>query len=254
MLYDISTFDKCFETMEYMTDFKYWRNLFDVYLYRYVDEPERMKTEMMDKYNIRLKKIPYEEISFVLQHVTTSADNCESIRKNGIHDLGWTYSHRTELREFLDKHDIILDVEGKHLYQHGEEKQTQILKKNSMVWYKFFDDPFVCGNFQIDKEHPYGGNVHLRPEIIYNIDSVIDGNIEYEWIETHKAYIVFTKASLIKMKVFLCMNPNENNLLDKLFSYAFNSIFYNDISSDRIGILERNEFIPPSDILRIESW
>lgn len=123
-----------------------------------------------------------------------------------------------------------------------------------MIWYKFFDDPYVCGFLQIDKNRPYGGNVHYRPEIIGNINSIITGNIEYEWIDTHTAYVIFTQVPLQDMLVFLSTDQTDANLIDTLFSYAFNTIFYHDLSSDCIGILKKNKFIPPENIIKIEEW
>lgn len=51
--------------------------------------------------------LSYKNLVFIYFHVTTSANGCSSIRKNGLLDLKQTYlSIDSELRVFLDQHDI----------------------------------------------------------------------------------------------------------------------------------------------------
>ena len=87
MDYDISTIEKCYQTMQNMTDFPYWEDIFKIYAYQYMDEPDRMRNEIMESKNIKIKDIDTEDINFILLHVTTSADKCNGIRENGLHDL-----------------------------------------------------------------------------------------------------------------------------------------------------------------------
>lgn len=81
--YDISTIEKCYKTMEEMTGFQYWKDIFDIYLYRYIDEPDFMMNEIMRNKKIHIRDIELSDINFVLMHVTTSADKCKGIKKMG---------------------------------------------------------------------------------------------------------------------------------------------------------------------------
>ena len=80
MNYDISTIENCYNTMEEMTGFQYWEDMFKIYAYRYIDEPDRMKNEVMVNKNIHIKNIDLESINFILLHVTTSANGCKNIK------------------------------------------------------------------------------------------------------------------------------------------------------------------------------
>lgn len=55
----------------------------------------------------------YDMFKFVYFHVTTSANQCDSIRKNGILDLRKSYMCKdSELRKFLDDCDVLIDLEN----------------------------------------------------------------------------------------------------------------------------------------------
>ena len=256
--YDISTIEKCYKTMEEMTGFQYWKDIFDIYLYRYIDEPDLMMNEIMRNKKIHIRDIELSDINFVLMHVTTSADKCKGIKKNGLHDLVWSYEHETELRSFLDAYNIDIDIGNRKICVEGVAHEiSNDIKKSGGVGYKFFDDPYVCGCFQMRKDSPYGGNVHLRPEIIYNINKLVKGaDLEYSWMNTHQPYIVKFHVPYNKMMIFLSesASSSKDKILKTLFNAAFYTVFYNDFSSDRIGILKLGEYVPASDVISIEDY
>ena len=259
MKYDISTIENCFKTMRDMTNYQYWEDIFPIYSFRFINEPDRMREEIMKRENIQLKDISKNDISFVLLHVTTSAEDCKGIRKDGLHDLVWTYNHETELRKFLDKCNVNIDIDNRKIMVNGIVYEMQDnIKEAGGVGYKFFNDSYICGCFQLNKGYPYGGQVHIRPEIIYNINRIIKGkNLEYEWKETHKdPYVIKFNVPLRKMNIALgiSMKDKKEAILQTMFNYAFNTIFYNDFSSNYIGILKRDEYVPPEDILSIEKY
>lgn len=258
MNYDISTTENCYKTMQEMTNFKYWEDVFKIYSYRYIDEPDRMRKEIMYNKNIQIKDIVEDDIFFVLMHVTTSDEECYGIRKDGLHDLVWTYKHDTELRKFLDKYNVEIDTDNRKVIVDGNEYEMKNdIKQAGGVGYKFFDDPYVCGCFQLNKSDPYGGQVHLRPEIIYNINQIVKGsNLECAWMESHKPYIVKFAVPYRKMMIALMtsMKDKKETILQTMFNYAFNTVFYNDFSSDYIGILNRYEYVPPEDIISIVEY
>ena len=202
--------------------------------------------------------IELSDINFVLMHVTTSADKCKGIKKNGLHDLVWSYEHETELRSFLDAYGIDIDINNRKICIEGVTHDIPSdIKKSGGVGYKFFDDPYVCGCFQMRKDSPYGGNVHLRPEIIYNINKLVKGaDLEYSWMNTHQPYIVKFRVPYNKMMIFLSesASSSKDKILKTLFNAAFYTVFYNDFSSDRIGILKLGEYVPASDVISIEDY
>lgn len=258
MNYDISTIEDCYKTMEEMTGFKYWKDIFRIYRYQYIDEPERMKNEIMNNKNIRIKDIDLEEINFILMHVTTSADGCKNIKKEGVHDLVWSCTHDTELKRFLDEQHITIDIKNKKINVNGIVYiMTNDEKQSDGVGAKIFNDPYVCGCFQLEKSNPYGGNVHQRPEILHNINKLVYGkDLEYMWYTSHIPYIVKFKVDYKKMKIFLFFlhDDDKNTILESLFENAFNTVFFNSFSSNKIGILKRNEYVPAKDIISIVKY
>lgn len=258
MIYDISLIENCYKTMQELTDFQYWEDIFKIYSYRYIDEPDRMRKEIMNSKNIQIKDIVEDDIIFVLMQVTKSSEECIGIRKDGLHDLVWTYKHDTELRKFLDKYNINIDIDNRKIVVNGDEYELQNdIKQAGGVGYKFFDDPYVCGCFQLNKSVPYGGQVHIRPEIIYNINQIMKGkNLEFAWMETHKPYIVKFTVPYRKMMIALntSIKDKKESILQTMFNYAFNTVFYNDFSSDYIGILNRSEYVPTEDIISIVEY
>lgn len=258
MDYDISTIENCYQTMQRMTDFPYWEDIFKIYAYQYIDEPDRMRKEIMESKNIQIKDIDTKDINFILLHVTTSADKCNGIRKNGLHDLIWTYEHDTELRRFLDENNIYINIEKKIISVDGTEYDLpNNIYESGGVGYKLFGDPYVCGCFQWEKNSPYGGQVHVRAEIIYNINKLVKGkNLEYEWFKTHKPYTIKFTVPYEKMMIALntSMKDKKEAILQTMFAYAFNTVFYHRFSSDYIGILNYGEYVPAKDIISIEEY
>ena len=212
----------------------------------------------MKSKNIQIKDIVTDDINFVLYHVTTSAEDCNGIKIDGLHDLVWSYKHDTELRKFLYKYNIDIDIDNRKIVVNGDEYGMQNdIKQAGGVGYKFFDDPYVCGCFQLNKSDPYGGLVHIRPEIIYNINQIMKGNnLEFAWMETHKPYIVKFTVPYRKMMIALNMSMRDKKepILQTMFNYAFNTVFYNDFSSDYIGILNRPEYVPAEEIISIVEY
>lgn len=258
MNYDISTIENCYKTMEEMTGFRYWEDMFKIYAYRYIDEPDLMKSEIMESKHIHIKDIDLESIYFVLLHVTTSANGCKNIKKEGLHDLVWSCTHDTELKQFLDNQHIRIDIENQKIDINGTLHEIpNNLKISGGVGYKLFGDSEICGCFQIDKDFPYGGNVHQRPEILHNINKLVKGiDLEYIWYETHVPYIVKFKVPYNNIDIFLSMSHNErkSEILEKLFGCAFATVFYNRFSCDNIGILKNSKYIPANDIISIEKY
>ena len=258
MNYDISTIENCYKTMEEMTGFHYWEDMFKIYAYQYIDEPERMKNEIMDSKNIRIKDFELESVDFILLHVTTSANQCKEIRENGLHNLVWSYEHDTELRRFFDEHNVRINIAEKIISVDGvEHEMSENINISGGVGYKFYKDPGICGCFQLNKNYPYGGNVHERPEIIHNVNKLVKGkNLDYIWAVSHKPYIIKFKVPYNKMNIILSetTDSKKDRIIRELFNKAFYTVFYNDFDSNKMGILKNGEYVPASDIISIEEY
>jgi len=255
MNYDISTIEDCYATLRDLTGFEKWNDLYDIYKYQYIDCPDETQDEIIDRYNIRIN-VTSENFFFVLQHITTSANGCEDIKNNGIYDLEWVLENDTELRRFLVDNLIEFEISSNKMYI--DNIAYDISNDSNGVGFKIFKDKDICGCFQINKNCPYGGNVHTRPEILHNINKyLIKTNLSYNWYVTHKPYIVKFKVPYDNMDLALGIsvkNDSEDVVFNKLLSYAINFFFYRDLDSDKIGILKRNIVVPSKDIISITEY
>lgn len=217
--------------------------------------------EMLEKYDVRptFKK---DELICHLQHMTTSANGCEHIKEKGLMDLRITYEDTdSELRQFLDEQGVKIDLPGQRIYFNGEDlgsiecsKKTYSndpgskQHKRYFVGFKFYKDFNVCGFLSFNHKSLYGGNVHRRPEILYNISSLIGKAIDDIWSHTHQSYIV--KFSVpYKQVTFERGNIDEMELLRD----AFYNAVYND-TDEKIVIMNDHIEIPPEDIISIDKF
>ena len=148
----------------------------------------------------------YESWRFVYSHITTSANCCKSILDNGILDLRETYSLLdSELRQFLDSKEIYIKLNDRVLEYRGKQYDISYGKCPStfdneaharwLIGRKFYYDYNICGFLSISDNVPYLGNVHQRPEILFDIDNLLGLTLSQEWRRDHKPYEVVVEAS-----------------------------------------------------------
>ncbi len=144
----------------------------------------------------------YLDWNFVYFHVTTSANECAAIKKYGILDLKHAYlCKESDLRIFLDQHGVFIDLDNALLTYKGRTYDiTYNLRKNpeedTQEYYcwsigrKFYYDYATCGFLSVCKNIPYGGLVHHRPEILWDIDNLLSLGLSDEWGRSHSPYEV----------------------------------------------------------------
>ena len=202
----------------------------------------------------------YKEFIFIYFHVTTSANDCMSIRKNGLLDLREAYlNNDSELKKFLDQHDIKFNIDKQIMIYHqrkydisfGEcpDQHTEAYKR-WRIGRKFFYDFTTCGFLSVWERNPYGGEVHRRPEILQDIDNLLGLNLSLEWTHTHTAYEVTARVSGEKIIYDGDKNSYEVrkaiNYLLKAYFTAFGE------PSENVLLIKDHVSIPTSDILEIK--
>lgn len=200
-----------------------------------------------------------DELEVVYIHVTTSANGCESIKNHGVQDLVTAYKNTdSELRLFLDEHDIHINLEKRILAHAGIEFDISLgdcPNKNTAEYWrrsvgrKFYSDYTTCGFFSVDIEYPYGGQVHLRPEVLENIGNLLHLDLSREWQLGHSPYEIVAKLKFknVSYHVESCEDEFDPfiHYLAMAYCNAFESI------SERILITNSNVHIPPQDIMEI---
>ena len=202
----------------------------------------------------------YRDFKLVYFHVTTSANKCVSFRKYGILDLRQSYScYDSELRTFLEKHDININLDERILIYREQEfditfgvcpRQDSKAYKCWSIGRKFYYDYTTCGFLSVWEQSSYGGQVHRRPEILMNIDELLGLNLSREWVATHDSYEIVAKVS--GEKIIYDSDDNQSdkdkvlNYLTKAYLTAFGE------PSENTLLIKNNIQIPPMDIIEIK--
>lgn len=224
MIYDIRTTEYAKKTLTNLTGvpITVWKQ----YLgredeYRYTDD---LVADVINSHGHLPRS--YIDFEFVYLHVTTSSNGCESFRKHGILDLEQSYScHDSELRMFLEKHDIHIDIDNRMLIYREQEfditfgvcprRNTEAYNCWS-VGRKFYYDFTTCGFLSVRRRSAYGGQVHQRPEILMNIDDLLGLNLSHEWMITHDSFEVVAKVSGDKI---IYDSDDDQSDKDKVLNY-----------------------------------
>ena len=191
--------------------------------------------------------------------MTTSANQCVSYSQYGFMDLKSAYlSKDSELRLFLDKHDIHIDLEAQILTYNGQYYDISYGPRPRgdkdavncwSVGRKFFYDYTICGFLSVWESAPYGGQVHRRPEILDDIDNLLHLRLSREWERTHIPYEITAKVS---GQHIVYDGDDSYSEKDKVIDYltkAYLTAFGEP--SEKVLLLKNGIHIPPSDILDI---
>lgn len=203
----------------------------------------------------------YRDFEFIYFHVTTSANGCVSFRNHGILDLKQSYlCHDSELREFLENHDIHIDLDDQMLTYRRQgfditfgacPRQDTEAYNCWSIGRKFYFDYTVCGFLSVWERNPYGGQVHRRPEILMNIDNLLGLNLSQEWTLTHDSYEVVAKVSGEN----ICYDGDDNQSEeDKVLNYLTKAYFtaFGE-PTEEVLLIKNHVQIPTLDILEINS-
>ena len=260
MLYDIHTKEDAQETLYRLTGIPFWLWYANAHRESEYLLQEDFVAAMIDEYGTGDFTDSYTEFDFVYLHVTTSADCCDSIRRNGILDLKKTYECTdSELRRFLDNHDIHIDLDNAVLSYQGHSSditfgecpvdEESLEYKCWSIGEKFYHDFATCGFLSVLDREPYGGYVHKRPEILFNIDELLQTRLSEEWEMTHSPYEVVAK---VNGENAICLFDDAISDSEIVMTYLV--MAYNESmgrSSENIVIMKNGVQISPSDLLAI---
>lgn len=203
----------------------------------------------------------YETWLFIYFHITTSANGCESFKIHGILDLIESYKCLdSELRQFLDIRGIHINIGECTLTYHGKAYDISYNRptprpgsKEYACWSigrKFYYDYTTCGFLSVWARSEYGGYVHRRPEILYDIDELLGLDLSQEWHMTHEPYEV---VALVQGCDIVYDGDDNSSSKDKILNYltrAYNTAF--GAPFEEIVLLKNHIQVPPNHILEIK--
>jgi len=262
IIYDITDKENSLQTLENLTGLKkdYWEHY--VFITNVMQKDiDKAIDDVISLFDLNLDFNP-KNIVYCVQHITTSSNGCANIKKIGLVDLVESYTdYNTELRQFLEQQEIKIDLLNEEIFykntllgsihfSHNRENYDYSSKAHHLwaVGRKFYYDYCICGFLSFDHEHPYGGNVHERPEILFNISELIGKRIDDLWRDTHKCYV-------IKFSVpFLDTHCNiEGNIQRGLLCNAFWNAMRE--KTDEIDVLLKDGIkIPANKIISIDRF
>ena len=204
----------------------------------------------------------YEKWLFIYFHVTTSANGCAAFRKHGILDLRESYlCPDSELRQFLDGKGIVINIAEKTLSYRGKVfdiSYNRVSPRSGSVEHacwsigrKLYYDYTTCGFLSVWEDSPYGGYVHCRPEILYNIDELLNLGLSQEWHLSHEAYEI---VAAVQGTDIIYDGYDSASSKDKIINYltrAFNTAFGSP--HEEILLMKNHVQISPNRILEINS-
>ena len=233
--------------------------------------------KFLENYDIDLKKIQIDTLQLVVQHVTTSGDECRSLEKYGILNLQQSLTMETTLKKYLEHFDINFDISNKWMFCNGNNidisyKSDDInLPGDSQkyricrVAHKIYYDYQISGFFCMENETDYGGRVHERPEFLFNLKELFRSNsIEDTWKKSVKPYLITFKASLDSFAWFTFYDEKYDyeddysrkeelkKWLIKKALYVIWDMYHYDSSPEVFAYLKPEVIIAPSDFLDIK--
>lgn len=189
-------------------------------------DPIVMVQSVVEKYGTM--PATYEDWNFQFIHVTTSSDNCKSIDKYGLLDLQQSYECKdSELRKFLDLNGVVINIAKHTLEYEGKTYDISYINvpcppddtldyREWSVGRKFYYDYACCGFLSIEDNDVYGGYVNWRPEILYNIDELLNTSLSDKWKNSHKPYEVHAS---VKGSDIVYRGSDNDDAVDKVLNY-----------------------------------
>ena len=115
---------------------------------------------------------------------------------------------------------------------------------------KFYYDFTTCGFLSVWNGNPYGGYVHWRPEILSDIDDLLNSTLSHEWRVTHEPYEIVVAISGTDI---VYNGDDRQSSKDKIMNYltkAYTTAFGSP--SEEIVLLKNGVQIPPDRIIDIK--
>lgn len=76
----------------------------------YILECHSDPNEFYERYRAVIEKIDIENLEIVAFQVTSNDNQCDDIKRNGLHNLQWVLSNDTVLNKYLKQYKISFDL------------------------------------------------------------------------------------------------------------------------------------------------
>ncbi|MEK5038027.1 hypothetical protein [Sporosarcina sp. FSL K6-3457] len=233
----------------------------------------------MDTFNVEIDKLDVSNIEAIILHVTSNDDNCAAIKKYGLLNLQQALTVETPLRRYLIEFGIEFDISTKVMWCQGHrfdityevnsisnEKDQELLKD---IARKIYFDPQIDGFFSVNDYSEYGGAVHERPELLFNLKEFFKAEtLENTWKNNkEKKHFVVKYKALLSQIAWYSFYENETqyqadwvskeylklDLIKKALYVVWNVHHYKQLP-EIYTYMRTETIIPYSDILEITDY
>ncbi|WP_315074795.1 hypothetical protein [uncultured Clostridium sp.] len=166
----------------------------EMFLFRYRNNNDDLYNNLIENFKININDIDISDLYLKVLQVTTNGDNCESIRRYGLLNTQEAIQSDTFLSRYLNRKGITIDFINKtiryknNLYHISEDNNRHI----KLCFIKLFSKCHYPINGFIYSDNPmnYGDQIDKKPEIIGNLADAFGRDIEKEWIQNTKCFII----------------------------------------------------------------
>lgn len=165
--------------------------------------------EFFEKYSSVINNIDIENLELVAFHVTSNSNQCEDIKKYGLHNLQWVLSNDTDLNRFLKENNVKFDIKSKVMYigdvaydiDYEKYKNLDVISKRNEklhnIGHKIYYD-FQINAFLFCEDIYNYSTIHEVPEFIFSLSSLNDKTNELyiKWKSMCEPYVVKYKAKI----------------------------------------------------------
>lgn len=259
LLYDITSVENAFDTIYHLTgvsiqninQFISQSIITDEFC---LDGTNLTGANFIDKFNI--SSDIHDTLLICALHYTSNNDNSCAIKKYGLRDLKFSLTEDTPLKLFLADNGFNFDIINHTMYYNGRsynifyERQVSIVDNplQGIARKIFYDNGLSCFLYLKDITR-YLGNVHKRPEILYNIDQFAPKlNLSYKWMKQCKSYEIKFMTSFNQFEKYTFMDDDRSTLealLDKALCVAGNMV-----CGEAFGYLKPLSIVEPEQILQ----
>lgn len=209
-----------------------------------------------DKFQLQPEYLDVNNVMLCAIHYTSNNDENQSIKEYGLRDLQFTLSHNTPLNNFLKTFDIKFNIEKKSMIAKGNEYNIEYVNYSAdnpvtHIARKIYYDNQVSCFFNINDINDYLGCVHLRPEILYNIDELLKTDLSHKWYKSCKGYEIKFYAKISDFTEYSF--PNERKTIAENMIDMSLSVISDCARGEVFAYLKPDAIVPFNNILEINN-
>lgn len=170
-----------------------------------------------------VEMIDLSQIHFIAFHVTTSRISCADIKRFGLCSLRKVLSEPTDLREFLNKYNLMFSESNNTMtynsveydidYSHYENSKCTL----KSIAHKYCYDPQVNAFWACNDVTSYGTDIHKHPEFFIQLEKFdpIFAKASHEWEHDSETYILTFYANFEQLAWFTLYDSEQAYCFDK---------------------------------------